>query len=318
LDLEDASHSLFAYYLIEGLGGRADGYNDQEKRDGRVSAYELAAFVRARVDRWAQSNRDTRQTPLLHGSAGDFPLVGYREQEAVEPEPLAPELYPDWLRAGWVFLDEWRRKSGDRVPLETYRHLEVTLLQAEAHWRGGTDPVRIKTVLQSAMDRFKRQRDEIAALGKVEPRSLAQAVAQGWKLPDLAEGDTLFRFRDLAELDARAQNVKPDDKEKEKLAKDKEKLVAGQKEFLKKFEGKPLELAWTLYEATANEPTLRPEHLRCANDLLTQFANLKPVADPFPYAEVRFLRRVTGWAAAVKENWPGDAVHEALQTFREA
>ena len=69
----DLGQSVFAYYVQEGLRGRADGY--ESNRDGRVSVKELAAFVQARVERWTWHNRGERQTPTLLGEASDFAIA---------------------------------------------------------------------------------------------------------------------------------------------------------------------------------------------------------------------------------------------------
>jgi hypothetical protein len=310
---EELRQSVFGHYLRQGLAGKVGGGNEHGKRDGRVSARELAAFVSARVDRWVEQNRAARQTPVLLGSAPDFPLVGVAQPEDEELPPAEPT--PDWLRAGWALLDEWRAAPGLRADAAAYRELETTLLRAERHWRGGTEPERICTVVQGAAERFRRQRDERAAVRR-EPRSLAEAVAQGRKPPDLADGDLLTRFHDLAALEARIQAAGPNDKES--AAKDREKLAAGQKEFLKRFEGKPLELGWVLFEAVVGQPVLRAEHVRCAGDLLVLFRAEKAGNVPPALEEVRLLQRLAEWGRAVKNDWPGDAVRDALQTAREA
>src|SRR5439155_64864 len=67
LSSEAAGRSIFNYYVEEGLRGWADGYGPRGRRDGRVTVTELAEFVKVRVDRWAQRNRNARQTPVLYG-----------------------------------------------------------------------------------------------------------------------------------------------------------------------------------------------------------------------------------------------------------
>lgn len=91
----ELGRTVFAHYLEAGLKGAAD-----DDRDGRVSARELAAFVRARVARWSAENRATPQTPVLLGSAPDFDLRA--NVAAVSESPAVGEVaYPDWLRATW-------------------------------------------------------------------------------------------------------------------------------------------------------------------------------------------------------------------------
>jgi hypothetical protein len=89
---EDLGRSVFGYYVEEGLRGWADGYNADNNRDGHVSARELALFVNRRVDRWAEHNRGTRQTPILIPKDGkdDFELVALEHDQA-QPKVPAPE-----------------------------------------------------------------------------------------------------------------------------------------------------------------------------------------------------------------------------------
>ena len=69
----ELGQSVFSHYFREGLRGDADGYGDP--RDGHVTVKELAAFVQARVERWAKHNRGERQTPMLLGAGSDFRIV---------------------------------------------------------------------------------------------------------------------------------------------------------------------------------------------------------------------------------------------------
>src|SRR5262249_49018459 len=68
LELEEEKRSVFAYYLEKGLVGAADGWNEKRNYDGQVSAFELASFVSARVDRWSRHNSEQPQTPFIVGS----------------------------------------------------------------------------------------------------------------------------------------------------------------------------------------------------------------------------------------------------------
>src|SRR5205823_385580 len=90
LGSEDLNRSVFGYYLEQGLGGWADGYNPEGIRDGRVSVHELAAFLQARVDRWAVLNRSSRQTPVLLGLGEDWELVALDHGKARPEVGLAP------------------------------------------------------------------------------------------------------------------------------------------------------------------------------------------------------------------------------------
>ena len=76
---EAIGRSIFSLYLEEGLRGWADVAEPGASPDGRVTAKELASYVRERVGRWVRRNRGRSQTPtLLHAETEDFPLVVLR------------------------------------------------------------------------------------------------------------------------------------------------------------------------------------------------------------------------------------------------
>ncbi|MGL5095975.1 MAG: hypothetical protein ACRDD1_10320, partial [Planctomycetia bacterium] len=81
--------TLFGYYFQAGWSGWADGCNPSNERNGQVSAFELAAFVRARVDRWSRQNLGQRQTPVLYGDAD--PSLDFH---VFAPPHGAPPPYP--------------------------------------------------------------------------------------------------------------------------------------------------------------------------------------------------------------------------------
>ena len=55
--------TAFGQFLQLGLAGEADLRS--QNPDGEVSVIELSSYVRSEVDRWTQSNRGSRQQPLL-------------------------------------------------------------------------------------------------------------------------------------------------------------------------------------------------------------------------------------------------------------
>src|SRR5262249_12955098 len=57
---DEWAQTAFGHYLQEGLKGAAD-----LAETGRVNAYELYLFVRAKVERWAYDHRDAGQLPIL-------------------------------------------------------------------------------------------------------------------------------------------------------------------------------------------------------------------------------------------------------------
>lgn len=70
LELPDLGHGIFTYYLLEGLGGKAD-----RNGDGIVTVSELYEYVEDQVDRRARA-AGGRQRPMMKGEIeGTLPLV---------------------------------------------------------------------------------------------------------------------------------------------------------------------------------------------------------------------------------------------------
>ena len=61
---EAIGRSIFSLYLEEGLRGWADVAEPGSSPDGRVTAKELATYVRERVGRWVRRNRGKRRRLL--------------------------------------------------------------------------------------------------------------------------------------------------------------------------------------------------------------------------------------------------------------
>jgi hypothetical protein len=323
LPLEAEGRTVFGYYLEQGLSGQADGYNARHKRDSRVSVEELAAFVVARVDRWARLNRQARQTPrLLLGSAKDFVLLTAR---GAPPEPdeetSTQPSYPPQFQDGWKLLDGWRGDTVGRAPAAQYRLLESALLHAERQWHGGAAQAEIDKELRKHVDEFTRQREEaIAARATTEPRSLAEEVVRGRKPPDLEKDGALTKLRALADLAAKPVVKKPADKDAAKPAPDKDadKIAAERDAFLETYKGKPFDLAWTVFEAACREPQPRPEQLQFWDSLIVRAWEPLPAANRPRYGETKALHELALWSVQVNEAWPPAAVHLVLQVVREA
>ncbi len=299
---EELGHTVFAYYLLQGLGGRADGYGPGGKRDQRIHVRELADYVTGHVDRWAWVCRESRQTPRLYGPAEDFPLV-LVPPEGAPPEGTALErAYLDWLHQRWELRDEWWNDDTFRAAPEVYRDLEDELLRAERRWRGGVSPRRVEQDLALRIAELKQRRERLVpAVRTAEPLSLARAVARGRKPPD-PSGDARRELHDLLGRHATPSVPKPNP-EDTRLKKEQEK-------FLQPFADAPFDLAWMVFDVAAAERALRPEHLRFLVGLL-------PVKAGSPqYAEITFLRSLAKLAEGPKEDpkaWPAEAVHHALR-----
>ena len=145
LSSEILERSVFGHYVEEGLRGAADADGD-----GRVSVHELAAYTKARADRWARRTREARQTPTLYGTASDFALVDLPNGLPREPRELPPDrTYPDGLAKAWA-------KSNN-------------LLSAENAWRAGEGAERVQQRIAAAPT-------EPVAPPRPPPRSLGAAL----------------------------------------------------------------------------------------------------------------------------------------------
>jgi hypothetical protein len=294
LGSEDLGRSVFGYYLEEGLRGWADGWDADRKHDGHVSARELAEFVKRRVDRWADQNRGTRQTPLLlpKDATIDFQLValkhGEPEEELTPPDPVD---YPDALKKAWQVRDAaWDDLS---LAPRAFRELEAYLLRAELQWRGGMDLKRLEQDLRGPkgqLDRFEAQLKDARKffLGdQPEPRSLTLARALGQK-PEPAVADA------LKALVANAADV-PKEKQPE--------AAGALKDFLAKNKGKPFDVSCAAFDLAANDANLTTDKVRFLAQLL------KSPELPQRYVETVIL-------ANSLPSWPPAIARQALDVVK--
>jgi hypothetical protein len=328
LTSESWHRSVFGYYLERGLYGQADGCIDG-RRDLRVTVKELYHFVQARVDRWAQQNRNTRQTPLLIGpedEARTFELVVvdknrdlYREEESAP----APETYPLWLRGGWQLRDQWWQDQTFRIAPRLFRQLEETLLQAEQQWRGGTDLERVEQIYGPKIKAYEGQ---VRELRKRLPRpgqlvSLAQIQAYGTEVDPPLRGAAKELGDGLNEIE-RILRTPPGNEAKNEPAKDpKEELVTT---FLAKFQDKMtkayndatgFDVAWVTLEAL-QDAQLDPDRIHIVDRLLGKRFE-KP-----RFVETLFLRRLQQLVVqmeADKTAWltKAEAIRRALGVLRD-
>jgi hypothetical protein len=308
LGLGVARHSLFSFYLEQGLHGRADGWNDKQRSDGRVSMRELAAYVSARVDRWSLHCRGVRQTPmLLAGKVKDFPLVLSQDWKADSPaEETESEAYPEWLLKRWQLLDVPAGSSDLSIP--TRSRLMGTLLQAELHWRQGMTPERITPQVDEAAAAFDTERQQRQKERDGAPlHSLAEALANRVSLADAEKSGVLSKLEDLAKLDGEARAAKPDDKKEID-----KKSAAIRSELIKAYQDKPLDLAWLVWQATAKQVRPGRDQIRSWDSLLaTAWRDLPSDLRP-RLAEIDFLHQLAGWPGPDGKAWPAELIHDAL------
>lgn len=112
-------HSALARFLIEGLAGAADGWEDSRPardsgtRDQRVRLHELAAFVRQHVEEWTRRHYGVLQTVQLLGNVTDFdlaivsPAVSPSKSEGSKSASLKPSsLKPSAIKTAAVKAGE--------------------------------------------------------------------------------------------------------------------------------------------------------------------------------------------------------------------
>ncbi|MCI0457971.1 MAG: caspase family protein [Gemmataceae bacterium] len=309
----ELGHTAFVYYLREGLRGRADGYGKRGNPDGRISVRELAAFVTARVDRWAQQTRGTRQTPQLAGSVEDFDLIAIATTTPGGPAELATPAYSKDLLARWQKRDQLRQGPGPGAAPNLLGWVESVLLEAERRLDDGAEAAvierRVKEVLAPLEKRYQAWKETLPPL----PLSLESEVARaGGKAPDAgpAAVDAYNALLTLAEeVQAAAQ---PDEK---KVAKPDEKKVAklqmDRAALLKDLKAKPLALTWMMLEELTREPQISHGRIQFVHGLLAE-------AKGPAYEETEFLKRLaTRWKGTPKD-WPASAAKQALTLVRTA
>lgn len=296
---EVLGHSLFVYYLKQGLDGWADGYNPRRERDGRVSVRELAAFVRARVDRWARNNRQRRQTPVLFGDAGDWELIAL-EHGRPKPSspPEEPASYPAWLHDAWKLRDQWGSDDSWRLDPRTFQRLQALLLRAEQRWRGGDDPQHIQSDLQDQLKYLQNEMEQ-ARRAVPQPESVRSlALVSQRHPPDKALIEELQTL--LLQIESQTRDLKADKAEAVQS-----KITTA---FLDKIKDRPnLDLTQAVFAAAVADPDPRPQHVHLLWQLLA-------TRSPRPmFVETVFLRRLAELAEQMQSTgWPEEIIHRAL------
>jgi hypothetical protein len=278
LPMDDVGASAFAYYIAQGLTGAAARYNPAGTAEGRVTARGLAAFVAARVTRWATKARGARQIPILYGDAADFALT-FEPHEAPAVAATA-RSYPDVLLAGWTRRDE-RRAAGMHLwaPAD-FAALEMTLLRSERAWAAGLTPKPDAIPPAGAWpdDRPPLRSLVAATAGKTPPAELVKAL-------DAYVG---HKFA--------VPPSKPEDVQK------------AQDEFLAK--GQPLRdvaarLIWDRLLSDLDQTERSEVKLRGLAELLDK-------VQPPPSEEGLLIKRLAGWKPSAI-NWPAAAVRAMVE-----
>lgn len=322
--LEDMGRTAFGYYLEQGLNGAADGYNDKQRRDSRISVQELAAFVTARVDRWSRKNRLEAQTPRLSGK-DDFILIRSHGGTRLEEPPEAMK-YPEWFVRDWDLLEEWRANPEYRTSVKAYRRLESALLGAERRYRGGLDADKPPTDLTDPLSDFERERNQRRQeVDAAPPRSLAEALRRVRKAREEAAkakdvpkdaakpspsvpADLDDKLRALEELHAKIKAIeKRDEKEEARLTVDRDAI-------LKSCEGFAVDLAHAIFERIGETSRPRLDQVQLWNELIIQAWRRTPERTPPHFDQFDMLTRL---AQVSKEYWQSEAARLAFRAARE-
>jgi hypothetical protein len=298
---EDAKLSAFAYYLDQGLSGRAD-----KNRDGQVTARELAEYVSSHVRRWSRCNRGLDQEPILVGAARqDFPLLEYDPDTLQRLGELPPvEPYPDRLKKRWEERDKREVEGIQRRLPGAFQQVEYELLAAERDWRGGKEPARIQEQMQQRLQLLPSWLEEDARI--VPPRANSLARLRGRDKP--VDPKLLEQLRVLLNA-AASPSVKAEDVPK----------VLGKifPEMQKTFKDlKPEEMAAGVFEIAVADTELTTRKLRVFMQILEAW--------PGPaLVETEYLKRLVRLADKAEDpqrEWPwnAQAASQCLQTIQAA
>ena len=296
--------SVFGYYFVRGMEGAADGYNTTGECDGEVSVRELAAFLAARVDRWAFQNLGTRQTPQLLGSGEDFAVTAVPVQRAKREMLRAPFVeYPQWLTAAWQWRDELAARRGWRDMPHLMVQLEASLIRTEQAWSQGGDARSLERQVRNNLQLLFQQQAAInRAIPMATPRSLALARALGEPVdPALRQPvETLVSH-------VRSQTMGLPAPEAQ-AARNKQ-LAA----FQSQVQDQPyFSVAYAVYEYAAESTNPDPELLALLDDALRQLRGGAP-----EYVETQLLHRLADAAKqAPAGTWPTATAQLALQAMR--
>jgi hypothetical protein len=322
---EDLQLSVFGYYLDQGLSGQADGYNARGARDERVSARELAEYVTAHVDRWARTNRGTRQTPVLYGKADDFPLVGYDAEKLPSPaEVPASGSLPEWLMQLWKKRDDWVSQGLHRRVPGVFQQLETLLLRAETRWRSGMEENRVKQDVDERLPLITRLVDDDARK-TIQPEAHSLALARGRDKP--ADPSLVEDLRVLLMTVAPNSTTKAEDVDKalkgfqEKVTKPQAPPASKDPSAAKK-DAPPaapippppyVEVAAAVFEAAVKDTELTTKKVRLLAKVLDAWK------DQPRYVEIEYLQRLVRLANKVDDipwPWRADVANQLLLTVR--
>jgi hypothetical protein len=300
LESESLQRTVFGYYFEQALMGYADGYNTHAVRDGRVSVYETAKMLRARVDRWAMHHRRQRQIPVLMGKGQDFDLAVCDPRRIHPPTFDKVAKYPAWLLQGWKRRDQWQRSRIDQLDPRAFATLEASLLRIEHKWRFGAAEAKLKSECERTIAELQERADRSAReLSGPAPPSLAAVIAGG-RVPD---EQTVKATAKVLDAMGAAPAGKPTDRETEWQ----KQLVDFDKQ-TSKVEDVDIALS-VLHAATSGGP-LTPEYLQTLARLLQH----RQLGDQ--WIETRMIHRLAEQSAKQAAAWSTQRASQLMRMVR--
>lgn len=296
----------FGYYFELALRGRADGWNDADEHDGRISAYELCRFVRHHVARWAAVTQGMPQTPQMLDVRGDFDLVAVSTREQRKYRQPIAELkarpYPKWLTAAWQQRDALAvTPAMHRLP-RLFLEFEHDIQLAERQWRNGADPAALQRDLKSRLTVLhSRLQAAESRLDLVDPQSLAVVRRRGHQ----ADPKIAARLDALLQQAAGATAAGPPDKAQAAIA------AAADKFNQDTAKSPEIDIALAAVDALYRDASPGPEVVRLLDQVV---AHRQPQPQ---YAETALLHRLASLGRQTPgSSWQTDQVRLALRVMR--
>ncbi len=207
---QELRRTIYAHYVLEGLRGAA-GDRDH---DGRISAWELHAFVSGKVQRWVEANRGALQTPILlpEGKEGarraariDL-VVANKDYQPPDPHQTPVFAPPTELRDVWRLWSELAN-STPAPPANTpalRRRFQDTLLRYEQLLRAEdtNSAARLRNRLRGLQYQIERGRS-------VQLASTQNTLAMPW-----AAGLSDYRPADATDALNELWNAEPQERSK--------------------------------------------------------------------------------------------------------
>ncbi|MGF1582075.1 MAG: hypothetical protein ACFCD0_22335 [Gemmataceae bacterium] len=320
----EGASSIFAYYLAKGLSGRADGYQStnntftsvqEHSTNGRVTVQELAAYVGYHVDRWARSNRHTRQRPFLFGK-GDFTIGKVNPDEWSEPKP--EHKYPDWLEEGWKLRDTWRKDGTLVAAAKPFVDFQRLLKRSEERWLGGLDDDEDKLKTELAWDSERIQHQVTKA--QKPPRSLPFSLAAIFSPNASGDAETSENDKNQQAIEAFRSELESLFEQMEIAPPPQKDLKAKQKELAKQAKELPylarLQTIWTVLQKPRKTSQA---HIKMALELIQDRPSdwkqseriasekLKTLIEDFEFFKTTYMAE-----------WDGGSVKQYLDTTEKA